>query len=63
MKKLESLKSSKFEGFEFNEIQNMNKIVGGIKTLPSRGGRDTYTNATNGSFIGGDGTAYDCVNN
>lgn len=29
MKKLESLKSSKFEDFKSNEIQNMYKIVGG----------------------------------
>lgn len=59
MKKLESLKSKKFEDFKGNEIQNAAGIVGGRKILGTNGGRDCYDSATAGPHVGGDGTAYD----
>lgn len=59
MKKLESLKSKKFEDFKNNEIQNASKIIGGVKCLGTGGGTDHYSDATSGNHIGGDGTRYD----
>ena len=58
--KLESLKTSKFENFKQNEIQNAMKIIGGTITETCiRGNCDSMNDGTSNGWKNGAGKAID----